>query len=499
MGVKRELFLNNGAGVFSASSNSITLSDARTYATCLVLADADGDGDLDLFAGSGKETSPSSMFIRSEFSCYMLTNNGAGVFNDMGAVIDFPSGLAGWRGSGFFAVGDLDGDGNLEVFQGWSSWSFATPGALPSRVVHWTAPSALSAPTVHAFVLADIDGDGDLDAFIARSTTDIIAINGGAGNFTRQRSSAATSGVAVSTDAAFGDFDGDGDLDLFVVRGSPNHVGPKNEFYANDGLGNFAIASSSDIFSAVGLSSSVVLADLTGDGILDIAVANTDSTLTADHLYFGQRLFSIERKPTHEAVINNALTARVDSLKPSYTAPLADSHTRCNAPTLPIGAPDPFSQTGALLTEPASLCAACCAFQYCGTVSASDYPDCAGKPAHCSETRCTSVLACVCQSPKVCGLDLSAMSNPSRHRYQTGLKLKQYDGSIAKFTADPELALNNAMPGARLADVDGDGDLEYAHRISNPRLALRHSAAHISCFRTPVWTASSPPSSPLLK
>ena len=71
--------------------------------------------------------------------------------------------------------------------------------------------------------LGDLDGDGDLDAMFANSGPNTVWTNDGTGNFTN---SGQELGNSDSLSVALGDLDGDGDLDAMVANrsGQPNTV-----------------------------------------------------------------------------------------------------------------------------------------------------------------------------------------------------------------------------------------------------------------------------------
>lgn len=125
----------------------------------------------------------------------------------------------------------------------------------------------------------DVDGDGRVDLYFAgMDGPNRLYRNLGGWRF---EEIAEEAGVAAadrfSTGAAFADVDGDGDLDLLV-----HALGGPNALYLNDGTGHFT-----DGTEAAGLSStlgsmSMTLADIDGDGDLDLYVVNNKVATVQD-------------------------------------------------------------------------------------------------------------------------------------------------------------------------------------------------------------------------
>jgi hypothetical protein len=167
------------------------------------LGDLDGDGDLDLYAG----------LIGAPDR--VLLNDGAGNFADSGQRLDREDSQGD---STAVALGDLDGDGDLDVVAGdeatvavWRNQG-GVQGGDPA--LFRAGEQTLPADRVRALFLADFDGDGALDALVAGIDTAAIWRNDGAGHFTdsgqRFRYSA-RHGLAVA------DLDGDALPDLFAA------------------------------------------------------------------------------------------------------------------------------------------------------------------------------------------------------------------------------------------------------------------------------------------
>ncbi|MBL9203246.1 MAG: VCBS repeat-containing protein [Opitutaceae bacterium] len=120
--------------------------------------------------------------------------------------------------------------------------------------------------------LGDIDGDGDLDLILAKGRhwplDNLILRNDGKGTFTHSKLPA---NADRTYSAALADLDGDGSLDLVVSNDRPD----KKVIYLNDGRGVFRLAGT---FGRPEWSTRyITVADLNGDGRPDIVVANRSS------------------------------------------------------------------------------------------------------------------------------------------------------------------------------------------------------------------------------
>ncbi len=117
----------------------------------------------------------------------------------------------------------------------------------------------------------DVDGDGLADLyFCGLDNANALFRNLGGWKFEdiTARSRTASSDQA-STGAAFADIDGDGDLDLLV-----NGIARGTRLFLNDGRGVFAEATNGSGLASRSGSTSLALADVDGDGLLDVYVVN---------------------------------------------------------------------------------------------------------------------------------------------------------------------------------------------------------------------------------
>ncbi len=117
--------------------------------------------------------------------------------------------------------------------------------------------------------LGDVDGDGHLDIVLAKGRhwplSNLILRNDGKGHFTTENLSAAPDRTYT---AALADLDGDGHLDIVVSNDRPD----RKLIYLNDGKGHFR--GSGTFGQPEWPTRYVTVADLNGDGRPDLVVAN---------------------------------------------------------------------------------------------------------------------------------------------------------------------------------------------------------------------------------
>jgi hypothetical protein len=258
-------------------------------ANTMALADLDGDGDQDLLWGDFFE--PGLLLIENTGSCRELNLHGTPVSWPASAPI---------RTSGYNAptVGDLDGDHSLDVLVGVLGGAFNPTTTAANNLLHlartpagWTLRTRRFLGTVDIGneswpALADIDGDGDLDVLMAnriegddQSTGAMYLLtNTGTARAPAFRESGKVANLTGFQSApAIADLDGDGDLDM--ITGS---YGPALSFWRNDGTRaapRFVLADSAVARIPRGSSTVPALADLDGDGDLDLVVGEAAGNL----------------------------------------------------------------------------------------------------------------------------------------------------------------------------------------------------------------------------
>ena len=277
------------------------------------LFDMDNDGDLDLYlVQSGDLFAPGDKPAGHR----LYRNRGDGTFEDVtaGSGSDVPG-----YGRGVTA-GDFDNDGNVDLYVTSVGHNTLLKGDGRGHFTDVTAKAGVASAgwsTSAAFV--DYDGDGDLDLFVAHylnwqrsaevecysltgvpdycspKTYDLpshstLYRNNGNGTFTDVTDAAglrAATGNGLGVVA--GDVNGDGRIDIFVANdGTPNHL------WMNLGGGRFEDAAllmgcAIDLDGKPKAGMGVHLADVDGDGDLDLLVVNLDGE--SDSLYRNENTF----------------------------------------------------------------------------------------------------------------------------------------------------------------------------------------------------------------
>jgi hypothetical protein len=259
------LYLNNGtADPFNGISGSDITTDTH-YTWSMALGDVDGDGDLDVMAGNSNQTNR-----------LYLNNGTTDPFNGVtGSDITTDS-----HHTRSIAAGDMDGDGDLDIIaaneyeihrlylnNGTTDPFEGVTGNNITTDVHFT----------HAIALGDMDGDGDLDVVVGNSTTQTNRLylnNGTSDPFNGVTGTDITADAHRTYTIALGDMDGDGDLD--VVAGNINQA---NRLYLNNGtVDPFNGITGSNISNDAYDTRSIVLGDLDGNGSLDMVSGNYNLT-----------------------------------------------------------------------------------------------------------------------------------------------------------------------------------------------------------------------------
>jgi hypothetical protein len=238
-------------------------------------------------------------------------NDGAGNFTDSEQRLTNDGG----SGSLAVALGDLDGDSDIDAFvtnrseDGNNSvWLNDGSGVFTASNVN--IPALGASGDGYDVALADVDSDGDLDAFIAvgREQADRLLLNDGTGIFTDSGQRFLPPSLAYSARVVLGDVDGDSDVDAVIgsdIEGQYSHV------WLNDGAGNFFVSTQE---LTLGSPYDLVLADIDEDGdpdliAADIGFRNDSSNIWLNH---GNGVFSEQTNSLRQAHTSSLGVADLD-------------------------------------------------------------------------------------------------------------------------------------------------------------------------------------------
>jgi PKD repeat protein len=168
------------------------------------------------------------------------------------------------------ALGDLDGDGDLEVVVGSNDSNVYAWHHEGSPVTGW--PKITSGQVTSSPALGDLDGDGDLEVVVGSNDSNVYAWHHDGSPVAGWPQ---TMGDRVQNSPALGDLDGDGELEVVVVVGSEDNV------YAwhNDG----SPVAGWPQTTGSGINGSPALGDLDGDGELEVVVGSEDNVYAWHH------------------------------------------------------------------------------------------------------------------------------------------------------------------------------------------------------------------------
>lgn len=271
-GAEDLLYLNDGAGTLNYKGNAGIVSGS--FAETATFGDFDNDGWVDLYVTNSGMNANNYLYRNLKNGSFAQLPNHPLVNEEKlsrGAI---------W--------GDFNNDGITDLF-------VANESSAPNDLYFGTGAGAFERVTEGVIATdrrstitaswGDIDNDGDLDLFAGNSNffrplADQLYLNLGDGTFEAVADDPIISANTCSFGSAFADYDNDGDLDLVVSNGFCN-ANLANTLFQNQGDGTFLDVSTELEGIAEVCSFGVAWGDINNDGFQDLAFANCQNSATS--------------------------------------------------------------------------------------------------------------------------------------------------------------------------------------------------------------------------
>lgn len=249
------VLLNSGGGIFAPAPGSPF--NAGHNPSAVVVADFNNDGKLDIAVTNVQDSSVT-----------ILLGNGSGGFTAAGG-----GAIAVGLTPNAIAAGDFNNDGKMDL---------AVPDQAHANVVillgngDGTFAPAAGSPVAcgngpRAVAVGDFNGDGNLDLAVTNylDATVTVLLGSGGGAFSQPSGSPFTTGRGPDA-VVIGDFNGDLKPDMAIASLTDSNV----TVYLGTGLGGFTAAPGSPYTSGISNPTWLAPGDFNQDGIIDLVVTN---------------------------------------------------------------------------------------------------------------------------------------------------------------------------------------------------------------------------------
>jgi hypothetical protein len=251
-GYDSSIVLAFGVGDGSFTRQASIATAPGTNARALAIADMDGDHHVDL------------VLLLRNTSVAVLTGHGDGTFS---APTEYTTGPEGFQAAAL-AIGDIDRDGKPDIAVAHDVGGTGTV-LLNDGAGSFAAPVEYPIGVARQIVLADLGGDGILDMLAPSLDATTLLAGRDDGTFSTGLTSVALRDYASVL--AMADLDRDGDADAVVASSHGGTGGEDSVSVWRAADGTFTKQVEATIPTDA---NAIAIADVDGDGQLDIAVAN---------------------------------------------------------------------------------------------------------------------------------------------------------------------------------------------------------------------------------
>jgi subtilisin-like proprotein convertase family protein len=292
-GGQDRVYLNDGSGNFyagpvdcaAAPANVRCFGPDNVNTASVAAGDMNGDGRLDLVVGN--EGQPNVIYLNDGSGNFY-----AGPVDCAAAPANVHCFGPATGATSSLVLGDMEGDGDLDIIAATSQQgqiylndgggNFYMGGVNCTNTLLPVRCFGPGDNTISSVALGDMDGDGQLDIIAGTPIgQNAVYLNDGAAHFALLSPNVCAakpgmrcfgSAINRTTSLVVADFDGDGDLD--IING--NNQDLDNQLYFNDGNGNFSF---NKPLPGTSSTAAVAAGDVNGDGTLDIAVGYNGNNL----------------------------------------------------------------------------------------------------------------------------------------------------------------------------------------------------------------------------